>query len=124
MFFFHRTSLPNQDCVSLRISDHLESGYVSASNETEQDLSIKKNQFNRSIRTRLSLLLKRRHAKQQQKKQEIPDCIDEDADHVDTHEINTKKPTLGQRFDTLRRSFQFRNRNSTGKGKRYLLSNE
>lgn len=113
-------SLPNPDCSSLRASDHLESGYVSASNETDLDISMKKTKLNRSFRTRLSFLLKRRQTKQK----EIPHSIDEDPLPIDTQEMSTKKPTLGQRFDTLRRSFQFGNRNTPSKGKRYLLSNE
>ncbi len=121
-FLFHRISLPNSDCLSLRITDHQESGYVSANNEPQEDLLIKKNKLNRSFRSRISLLLKKRHAKQQQQ-QQIQNSIDEEP-HEDPDELNTKKLTLSQRFDTIRRSFHLGNRNSTSKGKRYLLSNE
>jgi hypothetical protein len=120
-------SVPNSDCSTLRISDHQESGYVSPINDQQQDLLTKKNKLNRSFRTRISHLLKKRHAKQQQQQQQIQNSIDEDPDHQhhdDQDEINNKKLTLGQRFDTLRRSFHLGNRNSTSKGKRYLLSNE
>ncbi len=123
-------SVPNSDCSTLRVTDHQDSGYISSSNELQQqqqpDILTKKNKLNRSFRTRISLLLKKRHAKQQQQ-QQIQNCIDEDSDHQyhdDQDEINNKKLTLSQRFDTLRRSFHLGNRNSTSKGKRYLLSNE
>ncbi|CAF1407697.1 unnamed protein product [Adineta ricciae] len=43
----------------------------------------------------------------------------------DVHdEQSSPKLTLGQRFDTLRRSFRLGNRQSSHKGQRYLLSNE
>jgi hypothetical protein len=118
-------SVPNPDCSSLRITDHQESGYVSSSNEQQQDLIPKKNKLNQSFRIRISLLLKKRHEKQQQ--QQIQNIIDEDPDHQhhdDHDEINQKKLTFSQRFDTIRRSFQLGNRNSINKGKRHLLSNE
>lgn len=121
-------SVPNPDCSSLRISDLQESGYVSSSNDQQQDLFNKKNKLNRSFRTRISLLLKKRHAKQQQQQQQqTQNSIDEDVDHQhhDEQDENTnKKQTLSQRFDTIRRSFHLGSRNSTSKGKRYLLSNE
>lgn len=123
--------MPNPECSSLRLTDHQESSYVLSSNEQQQqqqDLVLKKNKLNRSFRTRISLLLKKRHEKQQQQQQlQIQNSIDEEPDHQyhdDQNEINNKKLTLSQRFDTLRRSFHLGNRNSTSKGKRYLLSNE
>ena len=117
-------SVPNPVCSTFHISDLQESGYISSSNEPPKDVLIKKTKLNRSFRTRISLLLKKRHAKQQE---QIPTTIDEDYDHQhsDVHdEINNKKLTLSQRFDTLRRSFHIGNRNSINKGKRHLLSNE
>jgi hypothetical protein len=114
--FVFRMSLPNPECLSLRVTDHQESGYVSSSNEPQQNLLTKKTKLNRSFRTRISLLLKKSHAKQQQ----MQNSIDEETED----ELNSKKSTLSQRFDTIRRSFHLGNRNSTAKGKRYLLSNE
>lgn len=127
-------SVPNTECASLRISDLQESGYVSSSNDQQQDLFNKKTKLNRSFRTRISLLLKKRHAKQQQqqhqeqqKHQPTQNSIDEEVDHQphdDQDENINKKQTLSQRFDTIRRSFHLGSRNSTSKGKRHLLSNE
>jgi hypothetical protein len=125
-FPFFRISLPNQDCSTLSVTEQQESGYVSSSNDQQHNLLTKKTKFNRSFRTRISLLFKKRHAKQQQ--QQIHNCIDEDADHQhyddQDENNNNKKLTLSDRFDTLRRSFHPGNRDSTSKGKRYLLSNE
>ena len=123
--FPFRISVPNQHCATLNITEHQESGYVSSSNDQSQNLSTKKIKFNRSFRTRISLLFKKRHEKQQQ--QQLQNCIDDDLDHQhhdDQEDINEKKLTLGQRFDTLRRSLHLGNRNSMSKGKGYLLSNE
>ncbi|CAF1069133.1 unnamed protein product [Adineta steineri] len=73
--------------------------------------NLEKTPFNRSIRTRLSLLLKKRH--------------DTPPQHEEIHnEDSNQKLTIGQRFNTLRRSFHIGNRNPSQKGKRYLLSNE
>jgi len=121
-------SVPNPDCSSLRISDLQESGYVSSPNDQQQDVFNKKDKLNRSFRSRISLLLKKRHAKQQQQQQQqTPNSIDEDVEqphHDEQDENMNKKPTLSQRFDTIRRSFHLGTRNSTSKGKRHLLSNE
>ncbi|UJR33936.1 hypothetical protein I4U23_021355 [Adineta vaga] len=116
-------SVPNPDCSTLNITDQQESGYVSSSNDSQS----KKNKFNRSFRVQISLLFKKRHAKQQQQQQQIQNSLDEDLDHQpydDQDDFPLKKQTLGQRFDTLRRSLHLGNRNSLNKGKGYLLSNE
>ncbi|CAF3789348.1 unnamed protein product [Rotaria magnacalcarata] len=122
-----RSSPDRTNCPTLCMSEHPDLDCVSSSNDQPQNLSTKKNKFNPSFRTRLSRLLKKRHAKQQQHVQ-IQNCSDEDADHQhlddDHDEIDHKKLTLGQRFDTLRRSLHIGNRNSATKGKRHLLSNE
>ncbi|CAF2124489.1 unnamed protein product [Rotaria magnacalcarata] len=126
-YMYHSITVPNSDCPTLCMSEHPDLDCVSSSNDQPQNLSTKKNKFNPSFRTRLSRLLKKRHAKQQQHVQ-IQNCSDEDADHQhlddDHDEIDHKKLTLGQRFDTLRRSLHIGNRNSATKGKRHLLSNE
>lgn len=113
--------MPNPECSTLNITDQQESGYISSPNDSQA----KKNKFNRSFRAQISFLFKKRHAKQQQ--QQIVNCLDEDLDHQhydDQDEIPHKKQTLGQRFDTLRRSLHLGKRNSLKKGKNYLLSNE
>lgn len=119
-------SVPNQNCATLCVSEHQELDCGSSSNDQHNNPSVKKNKFNQSFRTRLSQLLKRRHAKQNQHTK-MQNSIDEDLDHQhhdEQDEVQHKKPTLSQRFDTLRRSFHIGNRNSTSKGKRHLLSNE
>ncbi|CAF0799925.1 unnamed protein product [Adineta steineri] len=128
----HSISVPNENLSTLSVTENSESGYVSSSNDQQQqqqqNISTKKIKFNRSFRQQISLLFKKRHAKQQQQQLQIQNCIDEDLDHQqhfdDQDEINMKKLTLGQRFDTLRRSLHIGNRNSMSKGKGYLLSNE
>jgi hypothetical protein len=62
--------------------------------------------FNRSFRTRFSFLRKKR-----------PD------NQPDENPTTNQKLTLTQRLNSLRRSFHIGNRNSSNKGKRYLLSN-
>ncbi len=64
-----------------------------------------KQNLDRSIRTRFSFLRKKHPENQQD-------------------ENSNQKLTLTQRFNSLRRSFHFGNRNSSNKGQRYLLSNE
>ncbi|CAF3347108.1 unnamed protein product [Rotaria sp. Silwood1] len=119
-------SVPNQNCSTLCETEHHEFDCASSSNDQQQNSLTKKSKFNQSFRTRISLLLQKRHAKQRQHVK-IQNCVDEDLDHQhhdDDDEINHKKLTFSQRFDTLRRSFHLGNRNSTSKGKRHLLSNE
>lgn len=83
-----------------------------------------KSKSSQSLRWRISMLLKKRHEKRQQ----IPNSIDEEYDHQtcpDEHEqIENKKVTIGQRFDTLRRSLHLGKKNSPSKGKGHLLLNE
>lgn len=125
IFSFFRISLPNQNCITLNISEPQESVCIPSPIDQQQNLLTKTPKHNRSFRARISLLLKKRHAKQQQQ-QQLQNCNEEDPDHQhhdDQDEINNKKLTLGQRFDTFRRSFHFGKRDST-KGKRYLLANE
>ena len=116
-------SVPNPTCATLNMTDRRDSSYVTPSKDLEKNAPTKKTLLNQSLRMRISRLLKKRHAKRQQ----IQNCIDEDSDHHnhdDLEEMNQKKLTLGQRFDTLRRSFQVGKRNSTSKGKGHLLLNE
>ena len=119
-----RASVPNPECTTLTVNDNAESGYGSSPNEQEKNSIPKKNKLNQSFRARISLLLKKRHEKCQQ----VPNIFDEEteASHpLDEHEeIESKKGTLGQKFDTLRRSFHLGKRNSTNKGKGHLLLNE
>ncbi|CAF0786124.1 unnamed protein product [Rotaria sordida] len=127
---YQSMSVPNQNCSTLCETENNEFDCVSSSNDQQQKSLTKKTKFNQSFRTRLSLLLQKSHIKQQQQQQQhvkIQNCIDEDPDyqhHDDHDDINHKKLTLSQRFDTLRRSFHLGNRNSVSKGKRHLLSNE
>jgi RNase adaptor protein for sRNA GlmZ degradation len=83
-----------------------------------------KGKLNQSFRTRISLLLKKRHEKQQH----IQNCVDEESDqqqHQDERvELDAKKVTLSQRFDTFRRSFHLGKHNSASKSKGHLLLNE
>jgi hypothetical protein len=119
-------SLPNQDCLTLNLGESQESACILPSTDPQQNLLTKKSKNNRSFRARISLLLKKRHAKQQQQ-QQLQNCPEEDPDHQhhdDQDELNDKKLTFGQKFDTLRRSFHFGKHNSTSKGNRYLLANE
>lgn len=119
-------SVPNPEYPTLYVIQQQELDCVSSSNDQQQNSKTKKSKFNQSFRTRLSLLLKKRHAKQQQQHVQIQNCSDEDPDqHCDDHEeVNHKKLTLSERFNTLRRSFHIGSRNSTSKGKCHLLSNE
>ncbi|CAF2333983.1 unnamed protein product [Rotaria sp. Silwood2] len=119
-------SLPNQNSSTFCEVENHEFDCASSSNDQQQNSLAKKSKFNQSFRTRLSLLLQKRHIKQREHVK-IQNCIDEDPDHQNhdnPDEINHKKLTISQRFDTLRRSFHLGNRNSTNKGKRHLLSNE
>ncbi|CAF1298580.1 unnamed protein product [Adineta ricciae] len=112
-------SVPNPECSTLNITDQQESGYISSPNDSQT----KKTKFNRSFRAQISLLFKKRHAKQQQ----IVNCLDDDLDHQhhdDQDDAPHKKQTFAQRFDTLRRSLHLGKRNSLKKGTNYLLSNE
>ena len=125
LFHSSSASVPNPDCSTLNINDNPESGYGSSPNEQmEKMTNPKKNKLNQSFRSRISLLLKKRHEKRQQ----TPNIFDEETEPVhppdENEEVETKKGGLGQKFDTLRRSFHFGKRNSTSKGKGHLLLNE
>jgi len=107
-FFLLRISLPTEINPERQQSDYISPNDQQFDENNKQNLE--KTTFNRSFRTRFSLLLRKRH---------------ENQPHEDINDENPhQKLTLGQRFNSLRRSFHLGNRNSSYKGKRHLLSND